>query len=95
VTRDPAGLVAANEALAREVNEAIERGQWPGEQHERAAFRCECARPDCNRLVEISGSTLDGERFILEATSEDRRPVARRPLIVVFRALAAELRRSS
>jgi hypothetical protein len=35
--------VAANEALLREVNEAIERGQWPDEENEQVGFRCECA----------------------------------------------------
>ena len=47
-------LIAANEALAREVNEAIERGQWPGEEDQPTAYRCECARPDCNRLIELT-----------------------------------------
>jgi hypothetical protein len=46
--------VAENEALAREVNEAIERGQWPGEQGTDSAFRCECAVEDCNRLIELT-----------------------------------------
>jgi hypothetical protein len=46
--------VALNEAQFREVNEAIERGLWPGEKDSVAAFRCECARKDCNRLVSIS-----------------------------------------
>ncbi|HEY3945585.1 MAG TPA: hypothetical protein VGL78_10190 [Solirubrobacteraceae bacterium] len=52
--RDRERLVAANEALARQVNEAIERGQWPGEEDQHAAYRCECARSDCNRLVELT-----------------------------------------
>ena len=46
--------VAGNEALFREVNEAIERGQWPGEEDSPAAFRCECARLDCNKLVSLT-----------------------------------------
>jgi hypothetical protein len=54
--------VAANEALAREVNEAIERGQWPGEQEMRTAFRCECARADCNRLVEVTPADYEQVR---------------------------------
>jgi hypothetical protein len=45
--------VAGNEVLFREVNEAIERGQWPGEEDSPAAFRCECARLDCNELVSL------------------------------------------
>jgi hypothetical protein len=54
VDGDREQLVAANEDLARRVNEAIERGQWPGEQDQRTAYRCECARLDCNRLVELT-----------------------------------------
>jgi hypothetical protein len=46
--------IAANETLFREVNEAIERGVWPGEEDSAAAFRCECARLDCNQLVSIT-----------------------------------------
>ena|SRR5438270_8676582 len=48
------GRVAKNETLFREVNEAIERGQWPGEQDSPTAFRCECARLDCNGLVSLT-----------------------------------------
>jgi hypothetical protein len=48
------GRVAKNESLFREVNEAIERGQWPGEQDSATAFRCECARLDCNGLISLT-----------------------------------------
>src|SRR3982074_556729 len=48
------GRVAGNEALFREVNEAIERGKWPGEEDSPAAFRCECARLDCNQLLSLT-----------------------------------------
>jgi hypothetical protein len=44
----------ANEATIRDVNEGIERGQWPGEEDAPVGFRCECARLGCNRLVELS-----------------------------------------
>lgn len=44
----------ANEATIRDVNEGIERGQWPGEEDAPVGFRCECARLGCNRLIEIS-----------------------------------------
>jgi hypothetical protein len=54
MNRDCEQLVAANEVLAREVNEAIERGQWPGEEDRRTAYRCECARPGCNQLIELT-----------------------------------------
>jgi hypothetical protein len=45
--------LAANEAVFREVNESIERGQWPGEEDERVGFRCECARLGCNQLLQL------------------------------------------
>ncbi|HEV7585693.1 MAG TPA: hypothetical protein VGO14_07935 [Solirubrobacteraceae bacterium] len=48
------GRVAKNETLFREVNEAIERGQYPGEQDSPTAFRCECASLDCNDLVSLT-----------------------------------------
>lgn len=47
--------IAANEAMCRQVNEAIQRGRdWPGEQDAPVAFRCECARIGCNQLVELT-----------------------------------------
>ncbi|HEY4918336.1 MAG TPA: hypothetical protein VIH92_15595 [Solirubrobacteraceae bacterium] len=46
--------IAANESAFREVNEAIERGLWPGEADSLVAFRCECASLDCDRLVELT-----------------------------------------
>ena len=68
--RDHERLVAANEALARRVNEAIERGQWPGEEDQHTAYRCECARLDCNRLVELTPAEYervraDPRRFVV------------------------------
>jgi hypothetical protein len=45
---------AANEATIRDVNEGIERGQWPGEEDRPVGFRCECARLGCNRLIELT-----------------------------------------
>jgi hypothetical protein len=44
---------ASNEARFREVNEAISRGQWPGEGGALVGFRCECAALGCNRLIEL------------------------------------------
>ena len=44
----------ASEATIRDVNEGIERGQWPGEEDSPVGFRCECARMGCNRLIELS-----------------------------------------
>lgn len=46
--------LGANEAVFREINEGIERGQWPGEEDTPIGFRCECARLGCNELVELS-----------------------------------------
>jgi hypothetical protein len=46
--------VAANEAAFREVNEAIERGQWPGEEDSPVGFRCECARLGCDHVIELT-----------------------------------------
>ena len=53
--------VAANEARFREVNEAISRGQWPGDP-EAVGFRCECALLGCNRLVELTSTEYEGVR---------------------------------
>jgi hypothetical protein len=44
----------ANEATIRDVNEGIERGQWPGEEDTPVGFRCECAHLGCNQLIELS-----------------------------------------
>src|SRR5947209_7069455 len=46
--------LGANEAVFREINEGIERGQWPGEEDAPISFRCECARLGCNDLLELS-----------------------------------------
>lgn len=46
--------LASNEAVFREVNEGIERGQWPGDEEKPVGFRCECARLGCNLLVEMT-----------------------------------------
>ena len=45
---------AANEGAIRDVNEGIERGQWPGDEDTPVGFRCECARLGCNRLIELT-----------------------------------------
>jgi hypothetical protein len=44
----------ADEGTIRDVNEGIERGQWPGDEDAPVGFRCECARLGCNRLVELT-----------------------------------------
>jgi hypothetical protein len=46
--------IAANEAVLREANEAIERGLWPGDEDRVVRFRCECAELECNQAVELT-----------------------------------------
>lgn len=62
--------VALNESAFREVNEAIERGLWQGEDGARVAFRCECSSLSCSELVEITRSEYehiraDPRRFLI------------------------------
>jgi len=54
VEGDKQRCAAANEAAIRDVNEGIERGQWPGDEDAPVGFRCECARLGCNQLVELT-----------------------------------------
>jgi hypothetical protein len=44
----------AYEATIRDVNEGIERGQWPGDEDTAIGFRCECAQLGCNQLIELT-----------------------------------------
>jgi hypothetical protein len=44
----------ANEAVFRQINEAIERGQWPGDEEEQVSFRCECGRLGCTQIIELT-----------------------------------------
>jgi hypothetical protein len=92
--------VAANESAFREVNEAIERGVWPGEEDSLVAFRCECASLDCDQLLELTPSEYEdvraeSRRFLLvrghelpevEAVVE----VYERYVVVEKRAVAGE-----
>ena len=66
----PADRIARNEAIFREINESIARGQWPGDPRERIAFRCECGILSCNMLVEVAAADYerirsDPRRFLL------------------------------
>jgi hypothetical protein len=75
VERGELGRVGANEAVFRQINEGIERGQWPGEEDEPVGFRCECARLGCAELVELSVREYervraDSRRFILQPGHE-------------------------
>jgi hypothetical protein len=45
--------IAGNEAVFRQVNEALKAGQWPGEEDSPVAFRCECGQLGCSRLIEL------------------------------------------
>jgi hypothetical protein len=46
--------LGANESVFREINEAIERGQWPGDDAAQVSFRCECARLGCTKIIELT-----------------------------------------
>lgn len=54
--------IAANEALLREANEAIERGLWPGDGTTPIRFRCECAQLECNQAVELTARDYEQVR---------------------------------
>ncbi len=87
--------IAANESAFREINEAIERGQWPGEPAGPVAFRCECARLGCNELIELSISEYEeirehGRRFAVapgHEASEAEAVVEKRPGYAVVEKL--------
>ncbi|MDQ6806515.1 MAG: hypothetical protein M3065_16465 [Actinomycetota bacterium] len=54
--------IASNQARFRDVNEAISRGQWPGEGDGVVGFRCECAALGCNRVIELPPSEYERVR---------------------------------
>jgi hypothetical protein len=63
--------IAFNEATFRKVNEGIERGR----DDDRVAFRCECGRLGCNRLIELTHAEYEvvrahPRRFFLLTTHE-------------------------
>ena len=51
---DVQNRMAQNEALFREINEGIRRGQWPGEEDSLNSFRCECASLGCTEMLVLS-----------------------------------------
>jgi hypothetical protein len=53
VDEDLQRRVASNESMFRDVNEAVRSGRWPGEEGAPVAYRCECARMGCSRLIEL------------------------------------------
>jgi hypothetical protein len=54
--------LAANQALLRDVNEAIERGLRPGHNAQAVNFRCECAALECNQAVTLTVTEYESVR---------------------------------
>lgn len=87
--------LASNESVFREVNEGIERGQWPGDAGDAVRFRCECARLGCNLLLELTLSAYEQirshpRRFVMidgHQVPELERVVQRAPGYVVVEKL--------
>ncbi len=79
------------ESALRRVNEAIERGVWPGEDGAPVRMRCECGRIGCSEFVEISVAEYERVRsssrlFVLRdghQTAEVERIVAREARYIV------------
>jgi hypothetical protein len=68
---------AENEALSRQVNEAIEESQPPGTQDSSAEFLCECAHQYCTCLLKLTPREYDSihahpRRFIVLSGHEDQ-----------------------
>jgi hypothetical protein len=67
--------IASNESIFRDINEGIERGQWPGEEDSPVGFRCECANIGCNLLIELTVNEYErvrahARRFVVAAGHE-------------------------
>ena len=54
--------VGRNEAVLRQINEGIERGQWPGDEDRPVGFRCECAKLGCTDVLELTIHEYEGVR---------------------------------
>jgi hypothetical protein len=52
VEHDVRRVIARNETIFRDVNEALRDGHWPGENAP-IAFRCECGELGCTKLIEL------------------------------------------
>ena len=50
---------ARNEAIFRDVNEALRAGHWPGEESSPITFRCECGQLGCSRLIELTANEYE------------------------------------
>lgn len=62
MSEDRQRRLAHNEDVFRQVNDSIQRGQWPtwaGGTRSGVSFRCECARLGCNRLLTLSLSEYE------------------------------------
>jgi hypothetical protein len=96
---------AKNEELSRAVNEAIERGLWPGEGEGTVRFRCECTQPECNEFIELTADEYervrqDGRHFVVRPgheAPEIEHVIERRPgyLIVQKEGSAADAAEAS
>jgi hypothetical protein len=86
--------LAANETVHREINEAIERGRWPGEEQS-TAYRCECAKRGCTTMLELTRDQYEDlrahpRRFAVTPGHEDpavEAVVAREPGFVLVEKL--------
>jgi hypothetical protein len=45
---------ARNEAIFRDVNEALRAGHWPGDEDAPITFRCECGELGCSRMIDLT-----------------------------------------
>ncbi len=68
---------AENEALSRQVNQAIEETQPPGGEDSTAEFLCECAYQYCTCLLKLTPREYDRihahpRRFIVLSGHEDQ-----------------------
>ena len=50
---------ARNEAIFRDVNEALRAGHWPGEESTPITFRCECGQLGCSRLIDLTAKEYE------------------------------------
>jgi hypothetical protein len=50
---------ARNEAIFRDVNEALRAGHWPGDEDAPIAFRCECGELGCSRMIDLTAQEYE------------------------------------
>ncbi len=61
ITNETAARIGANEAMFREINEAIERIASSG-RHEDAEFQCECGNAGCMEAIVVTRDIYDTVR---------------------------------